>query len=459
MHLADLETGKIAILGAGREGQSAYNWLRGRLPQQALTLIAESPADPVFAKTLRPADRLLVEPLTAARLRSFDVLIRSPGISIYREALREAADAGVRITTPSNLWFASHPAAQTICITGTKGKSTTSALLAHLLQSCGRQVRLAGNIGLPLLSCDDQGVDWWVIEMSSYQIADLEAAPTIAVFLNFSPEHLDWHGGERAYWRDKLRLAELTGQGKVIVNASDLELAGHFAAAANVIWFNTFAGVHVEGKRLFDRNILLPASLPEGLIGHHNLLNTAAALTAAGAAGLDLQQAARAVASFKCLPHRLQVLGLRKGVTYIDDSIASTPVATVAALEALQDSPIVLILGGFDRGIDWSRYASAFRAASIKLVIGLPDSGPRIIGILREAGVSPAHGFHPAPDLPTAMAWAEEHSSPGDTVLLSPGAPSFPQFSDFRDRGQTFARLSGFAEIAEGTPAAHRSEK
>lgn len=449
MRLADLEAARIAILGAGREGQAAYAWLCRQWPHQALTLLVESPADAVFVGSLRPGDRLLHEPLNEGRLRSFDMLIRSPGISVYRQPLRAAVDAGVRITTASNLWFAAHPAAQTICITGTKGKSTTSALVSHLLQSCGCQVRLAGNIGLPLLACDDQGVDWWVIELSSYQIADLEAAPTIAVILNFSPEHLDWHGSEGVYRRDKLRLAALAGQGKLIVNGSDVELAGELAAAANVTWFNTAAGIHVVDKLLFDRNILLPVSMPVGLPGRHNLLNTAAALTAVGAAGLDVQQAALAVASCKSLPHRLQVLGQRHGVTYINDSIASTPVATAAALEALRDRSIILILGGMDRGLDWTRYAADFVRASPRAVIGLPANGPRIIAALRQAGVAPASGFHQAPDLPTAVLLARQLVAAGDTVLLSPGAPSFPQFIDFRDRGQAFARICGFAEIAE----------
>ncbi len=447
--LADLQAARIGILGAGREGQAVYVWLCKRLPHKALTLLVESPADPVFVDSLRPGDRLLQEPLSGARLRSFDVLIRSPGISLYREPLRAALDAGVRITTASNLWFATHPAAQTICITGTKGKSTTSALVAHLLQSCGCQVQLAGNIGMPLLACDDQGVDWWVIELSSYQIADLEAAPTIAVILNFSPEHLDWHGSESIYRRDKLRLAALAGQGTLIVNGSDVELAGDLAGAANVTWFNTAAGVHVVDQLLFDRNIPLPVSMPAGLPGRHNLLNVAAALSVVAAAGLDMQQAARAVASCKSLPHRLQVLGRRHGVTYINDSIASTPVATVAALEALRDRPIILIVGGLDRGLDWSRYATAFLHSSARAVIGLPANGPHIIATLRQAGIAPAGGFHEVSDLQTAVALAREMAVVGDTVLLSPGAPSFPQFIDFRDRGQAFAHVCGFAEIVE----------
>ena len=229
MQLAELQGKRIAILGAGREGQAAHAWLRARMPQAELTIIAESAAEPAFAGRLQlrgaqSRDTLVIEPFTAAHLGRFDVLVRSPGISPYREALQQAFAAGARGTTPSNLWFAAHPNARTICVTGTKGKSTTSALLAHLLRFNGNTVRLAGNIGLPLLASEDQGVDWWVIELSSYQIADLEAEPTIAVILNLSPEHLDWHGNEEIYFRDKLRLASLARNGRLIANASDVRL-------------------------------------------------------------------------------------------------------------------------------------------------------------------------------------------------------------------------------------------
>jgi len=450
MRISELKSARIAILGAGREGQAAYHWLHRHLTGAALTLIAESPVEPSFERTLRARDELLVAPLSSSRLQSFDVLVRSPGVSIYREPLRSARQAGVRITTPSNLWFASHPDARTICVTGTKGKSTTAALMAHMLKAGGDRVQLAGNIGLPLLACGDEGVDWWVIELSSYQIADLEAAPTIAVFLNFSPEHLDWHGGERAYWQDKVRLAELAKQGRLVVNAADIELAGHFATASNLTWFNSFAGIHVVGGQVFDRNALLPVTVPSGLPGRHNLLNIAAALATVAEAGRDVQRAAEAVSSFRSLPHRLQVLGQRDRVSYVNDSIASTPFATVAALEALGDRPMLLILGGFDRGLDWSRFAKCFADASPKAVIGIPASGPRIIGMLERHGISPVGGFHEAADLKSAVALAQSLATGGDTVLLSPGSPSFPEFADYRDRGNTFARLCGFEIAGEG---------
>jgi UDP-N-acetylmuramoylalanine--D-glutamate ligase len=143
------------------------------------------------------------------------------------------------------------------------------------------------------------------------------------------------------------------------------------------------------------------------------------------------------------------MLGQRRGIDYVNDSIATTPVATVAALEALQDKNIVLIVGGFDRGLDWSRHGADFLTWPPRAVIGLPDNGQRIIDCLRCAGLSPPDGFHLVSDMSSAVAKARELAAAGDTVLLSPGAPSFPQFVDFRDRGRQFAHLCGFETIPD----------
>jgi len=449
MRIDELKGKRVAILGAGREGQAAHAWLRARIPGLDLTILAEAPAGVTFAQGLRTDDTLIIEPFTAARLLSFDVVVRSPGISPYREELKRAAALGVRCTTPSSLWFAAHPNARTICVTGTKGKSTTSALLAHQLKSNGHKVVLAGNIGLPLLACADEGVDWWIIELSSYQIADLEASPTFAVILNLSPEHLDWHGNEEVYFRDKLRLAQLVAKGRVIANASDPELAARLAGVEGIAWFEIEAGVHLVGKQLFFKDRVLPMSMPGSMPGRHNLLNVAAALTAVIAVGSDVDLAARSVASFISLPHRLQVLGERDGISFVDDSISTTPVATVAAIDALQGRGLILLVGGFERGLDWEPHLAAFRSTIPKAVIGLPANGPRIIETLRQGQLNPAKGLHSAPDLQAAVTLARQIACAGDTVVLSPGAPSFPQFADFRHRGQAFADLCGFSLASE----------
>ena len=444
MRQTDLAGRKVGILGLGREGQAARKYLRSVCPGLELALICESPPEQEFATQLVDEDRIITGPLSQARLERFDLLVRSPGISPYRRSIQAAIQAGVEITTPSSLWFATHTGEKTICITGTKGKSTTSALLAHALEACGYRVKLAGNIGRPLLCCDDIGVDWWVIELSSFQLADLDAKPSVAVILNLSEDHLDWHGSERVYRRDKLKLVELAGDSPVIANAAAPVLAETLSGRTDIIWFNSDAGIHVDGSSILDGEEVLPVSVPRELPGAHNLANIAAALAVCKAIGADLVAAARGIASFQSLPHRLQLVGERNGVRFVNDSIASTPVATAAALEAMAGRPVTLIVGGLDRGLDWTPYMRVFESGMPQAVIAMPDNGPKIIETLRKAGLQAVGGFHEAPGLGEAIELAEEITDHGGVVLLSPGAPSFPQFRDYRERGQLFARICGF---------------
>jgi UDP-N-acetylmuramoylalanine--D-glutamate ligase len=441
---ADLIGRRVGILGLGREGQAAREYLRSVFPGLELALISESPPERAFAAQLDAKDRLITGPLSSARLERFDLLVRSPGISPYRPSVQAAMNAGVEITTPSNLWFSAHPGEKTICVSGTKGKSTTSALIAHALRACGYRVRLAGNIGRPLLSCDDKDVDWWVIELSSFQIADLDAKPAVAVMLNLSEDHLDWHGSERMYRRDKLRLVELAGDSPVIVNAADPVLVDALSACTGITWFNSAAGIHVEGSSILDGEDVLPLRVPEELPGPHNLANIAAALAVLKVIGADVLTAAHGIESFQSLPHRLQLVGERNGVHFVNDSIASSPVATAAALHAMSGRPVTLIIGGLDRGLDWTPYMRAFESAMPQAVIAIPDNGPRIIETLHKAGLQAELGFHQAASLAEAVELAEKVTVSGGVVLLSPGAPSFGQFTDYRDRGRQFARLCGF---------------
>jgi UDP-N-acetylmuramoylalanine--D-glutamate ligase len=444
MAAVEFDSGRVAILGIGREGQAARSYLRTVYPAIQLTLVTEAAADPEFVDQLSENDHLLTGPLSAAGLENFDILVRSPGISPYRNSIQQACAAGASVTTPSSLWFAAHPGQNTICITGTKGKSTTSALLAHMLDSCGYRVRLAGNIGLPLLACDDRNVDWWVIELSSYQLVDLEADPVISVVLNLSSEHLDWHGSEQTYRDDKLRLAELAGRKLLISNASDPVLSAAFSGRHNTGWFNSTSGFRVERGSLFDGVCELKAQLPVGLPGAHNLSNIAAALTVLRSIGADMTAGIQSIATFRCLPHRLQSIGERAGVRFVNDSISSTPVSTVAALEAFSGQIVTLLVGGLDRGLDWTPYMGKVRARLPHAVIGIPDNGSRIIHEMQQAEIGPPAGLHESASLAQAVSLAQELTPVGGIVLLSPGAPSFPRFSDYRDRGRQFMQLCGF---------------
>lgn len=459
MRFNDLKDQRVAILGLGREGQAVWRQIRKRFPQQKISFFAEAQSHDGFARQLDPQlDACFIGPFTRPQLSPYDVIIRSAGISPYREVLSELVALGVRFTTANSLWFAEHPDARTICITGTKGKSTTAALTAHLINCAGARACLAGNIGRPMLDCDGQQVDWWVIELSSYQLSDLEAAPDIALLLNLSEEHIDWHGSVEQYRSDKLRLARLVKNGGLIVNAADqallVSLNGFSDSARQAIkgkkitWFNGAEGwIASDSSVRFVASAGSPASVEikasRSLPGAHNMQNLAAALSVLEHTGLKLPDMDVALATFTGLPHRLENIGCVKGVTYVDDSISTTPVSVSAALSTLGVNKLVLLLGGLDRGLSWDQFAGNLNNNVPHAIITMPDNGRVIMSALIKAGVEPVAGLHQAQDLQHAVQLAQKTVPENGCVLLSPGAPSFPHFRDYEDRGNQFARFAG----------------
>ena len=443
MYFSDLENLRVAILGTGREGQAVWRQLRRRFPGKLLYLFAESEIDSGFLQQLDPAiDKCHTGPLNFDHLKQFDVLVRSAGISPYRQELKDLRSAGKQFTTASNLWFAENPDAKTICISGTMGKSTTAALTAHLLSRAGIKTCLAGNIGRPMLDCENVDADWWVIELSSYQISDLVAEPDIVMLLNLSEEHVDWHGGAERYAADKLKLAELAGKGRIIANFANSMLVGKLEEFPGVIWFNHEEKWWAGGDGVFgsnERQVAAPVSLP----GEHNMQNLAAALTVVDELGLQIEDIDEALRSFTGLPHRLQLIAENSGIRYIDDSISTTPVSVAAALQTLGYADVVLLLGGMDRGLDWGDFAEELSNRTPHAIITLPDNGPRIFNVLERAGVKPAGGLHALTQLSDAVEMAQTLVPENGCILLSPGAPSFPHFRDYEERGNQFKKYAG----------------
>ena len=403
-----------------------------RLPGTALVLVDEGPGE--------REEGVVADP---AALLACDVVVRSPGISRYRHENARLAEAGVRITTGTDIWFAENPDAATIGITGTKGKSTTSALVAHLAGARGLRVRLAGNIGRPLvdLLTEDPGeVDLWVLELSSFQTSDLRHSPRVGVLLNLYREHTDWHGSQERYWADKMALFGHRPGMRSVVNAADPEIRARAAAFPHPVWFRAPEGFDVApsgitrgGAPHLDR-----ADIP--LAGDHNLTNVCAALAALGAAGVEIDDPVAAIAGFRPLAHRLEPLGERGGVLYVNDSIATIPEATVAAARALAPRPTVILVGGHDRAQDYAPLADYLAAGSAVVgVVGMPANGAAIVERVRDAPVAVAM----ADDLDDAVRRARAMVPPGGAVLLSPGAPTGPEFRDFQVRGDRFRDLVG----------------
>ncbi|MCB0336958.1 MAG: UDP-N-acetylmuramoyl-L-alanine--D-glutamate ligase, partial [Bdellovibrionales bacterium] len=357
----------------------------------------------------------------------YDYIVRSPGVSRYKPELQNAINQGVSISTANQFWFDAHDAHKDgliIAVTGTKGKSTTSSLIAHMLNCLGKQVVKAGNIGKALFDCNaDNKIDFWVIELSSYQLADLEFSPDIAVLLNLYPEHLDWHLGLQNYFKDKLNIfssvkshAFISNQAKALVDS--LLPPG----------VKTFVPEPFQSK-------LQKAPLPWNLTTEHNRKNVVAALNVIAALDLDIDHAIASLETFKSLDHRLQILHQGNQII-VNDAISTIPQSVTAALESFPGRPIVLIFGGKDRGLDWRELAEVITHKT-SLAIGCFATGEHITKLVQGRC---AHVRYEA-DFELGIRYALEHAPSDAVVLYSPGAPSAPPYQNYEERGQAFTRI------------------
>lgn len=438
MRLTEFSGRKVVIAGYGREGQAACRALLAHLPDHPLTVVATEP----IAATDERLTVIRERPDESRALLEADVVIASPGISPYRGALKEAIASGVRVTSGTEIFFAERDEANAACITGTQGKSTTVALTAHLLRESGKSVIVAGNFGVPLLDVLEEQPDFFVIELSSYQTRGLTIAPRVAACLNLHPEHLDWHGSQTQYFKDKLDL--LRGDATYhLLNHGDARLRTFGEHKASSTWFNHPSGVDVVEDHFRYREAPIADVACLSLPGEHNRSNACAALGITALMGVTPESVAEHLSSFESLPHRLQPVGDKNGVTYINDSICTTPTAVMAALASVSEhGKVTLLVGGYDRGLDWSDCIGYLKRNPPACIVGMHELGRSLVREMRKAGVRSQ--FFDAEQLISAVEIAERVSKPGGVILLSPGAPSFAEFENFEQRGQAFQAAAGF---------------
>lgn len=442
MRFSELEGARVGVWGAGREVSSFAAQLAKRIPsaQIAVAVFDESPAQDVGETLHAPAVRVVSSEEAMAALAGCDVLVRSPGVSIYRPELIALRESGLPVTTATALWLAERGGEGVIGVTGTKGKSTTAALLAHIASAAGRTVRLAGNIGRPALDLlDENTAEVTVVELSSYQLADLNTGPEVAVITNLFREHTDWHGSEDAYRADKLRILGLPGVRLAVVGEREERIArAHPDIEVEVFgvsggWEAADGGISFRGETK-----LASADLP--LHGEHNALNLCAALTGLEALGIEPPpDLSKALVGFRPLAHRLETVLERDGITWVDDSISTTPESAIAALASFPGRDVVLIGGGQDRGQDYAGLGRELAARGAS-VVGVPSTGLRLVAAARAAGVAQGQAVEAA-DLVDAVELARGLVRDGGAVLLSPAAPSYDFFSDFEERGERFREL------------------
>jgi UDP-N-acetylmuramoylalanine--D-glutamate ligase len=445
VRLADLHGRSVAVWGTGREGRAAVTAIAAHGPSRLLAV--DDSAN--FLSVPWDGELAALAPLAGgdhaqAALFTADVVVRSPGVPQTHPWMAQLRARGVTVTGGSALWLAEH-AGRTVGVTGSKGKSTTASLISHLLAAVGRPNAFGGNIGVPLLELPP--AELYVLELSSYQCSDLTDSPAVAVVTSLFPEHLDAHGGEREYYRDKLNLLA-HAPGLIVVNGADERLSAELEAVTDVAGRapvpaggeGTPFRISPDGVVLHHDTPLFPRSAL-ALRGRHNGRNLCVALAVLDGMGVDVvaqrDVLAAAVARFAGLPHRLAEIADPSGLTFVDDTLSTSPYSAMYAIDAYEGRPLTVIVGGADRGLDYAplRGHLAARSADIT-VIGVPDSGPRILAAV--AGV-PGVRTEAAEDLVAAVALARKLTPARGVVLLSPAAPSYGRFRNFEHRSEVFA--------------------
>lgn len=400
---------KIAIVGYGIEGKASYDyWNR---PDNELTIVDERPE---LTDTPKDANTLLGSGVFS-ELADFDLIIRSPGVNPKK------LPYGDKVWSATNEFFAKCPA-PIIGVTGTKGKGTTSSLIASILQAAGKTVHLVGNIGTPglMVLSSVQSDDIVVYELSSFQLWDVKRSPHVAVVLGVEPDHLDVHSDMDDYIAAKAGIVMHQSDNDITVFNTNNEIAQSIAAksAARKVAYPVDIS-HVAGA------LVLP--------GKHNVENASAAILAVREYVQDENVIRSGLAAFNGLPHRLKFVREINGVSFYDDSIATTPGSVIAAIASFE-APKVLLLGGSDKGADYTELIELCEQTNTK-VVAIGQTGKVIAELCAQIGVVCELGGNTMNEI---VEQANTLAQPGDVVILSPAAASFDMFKSYSDRGDQF---------------------
>ena len=483
---------RVLVLGLGASGLAMARWCVRAGAQVTVADTRSAPPQLALLQAELPSVRFIAGPLSAELVAGQDVtsVYRSPGLAPQEIAPVVDAARAIGLPVGGELdLFAKALAAlaqqhgyapKVLAITGTNGKTTVTALTGQLLVHAGWSVAVAGNIGPSLLDTLAHHLDAenlpqaWVLELSSFQLEGVQDfAPSAAVVLNITQDHLDWHGSMAAYAAAKARI--FGAQGCMVLNRQDEAVMAMLPAPVKLKggklqprWHTTFGSnlpqqpgdfglEEVNGMRWLvrahdeagpDGSLFLQRLLPADVLrirGLHNACNALAALALAQAAGCPLAPLLFGLREYRGEPHRVQSLGLVDGIEYFDDSKGTNVGATVAALHGLgPQQRIVLILGGLGKGQDFAPLAAPV-AQYVRAVVLIGRDAPAIRQALAPTGVA----LHDAADLPSAVRLARAQAQPGDAVLLSPACASMDMFRDYAHRAQVFTEaVQALAEAA-----------
>jgi UDP-N-acetylmuramoylalanine--D-glutamate ligase len=436
---------ELLIIGFGREGRSTYQFLRQYFPLMPLAIADSNPQIATETVLLQDANlKLIIGSNYLDEIASYELIFKSPGVSFKDYVI----PANQEVSSQTDLFFYLF-SDRCIGITGTKGKSTTSTLIYHLLQAFYDSVILLGNIGIPALDKIEVSTEdtLFVYELSSHQLEFVKHSPKIAVLLNLHQEHLDHYNSYDDYRQSKWNICKYQKAEDCFVYCADeTQLMQDLKRQKIVSHANAYGDSEVanfqinkQGLAFYNKQLLGAIQLDKfPLIGSHNLLNLMASLAVCQFMNLPFAPAWNRAMSFKGLPHRLEFAGEIQGVKFYNDSIATIPQATIKALESL-NAVETLVLGGFDRGIDYQLLIDYLLSHKPINLLMIGKVGERLSNYLQKANYKGL--IISVPRFDAIISLALQYTASGNICLLSPAAASYDSFKNFEERGNLFKSL------------------
>mgnify|MGYP001440531392 CR=1 FL=1 len=403
MKLKELENKKIIIVGFGREGKNTYKTLKKLFPKKSIAL-ADKEKIKSDEKEIYSGEQYL------DNLKDYDIIIKTPGIP-YKTIKEKAGSA--QITSQTQLFLENCPG-KVIGITGTKGKSTTSALIYKTLKASFNNVKLVGNMGKPCLSylLTAKPKDIFVFEMSSHQLDHITKSPHIAVFINIYPEHLDYYKTYFKYFSAKKNITRFQHKNNFFVFNPN---------------FEEIKNIKTKAHRIPIRETFAKKNIHEDNIG--------ATIAVAKTFGLTEKEIKKRINEFETLDSRIEFIGNFNGINFYNDSLATIQEATIFALNQVKNIE-TLILGGLDRGVKFNKLTKEIKKKKVKNIILFPNTDKKIYNDLKNENIN----FFFTDNMKRAVLFAKQNTKKGNSCLLSPAAPSYNLFKNYKDRANQFKK-------------------
>ncbi|MEI6855134.1 MAG: UDP-N-acetylmuramoyl-L-alanine--D-glutamate ligase [Acidimicrobiaceae bacterium] len=414
---SDLAQKRVGIYGYGLEGRASEQLLSGICE---LVIVDDDPKAGVLVTSSGGLEELM----------TCDVVLKSPGVPRRSASVVQLEKNNVYVTSSLNLWMNQADRSRVIGITGTKGKSTTTALITFFLQCLGEKAQRLGNIGLPPYDTSvDTSTGWLVVEISSFQATDLDVAPKTVVLTSLGSDHIDWHGSLEQYRSDKLQLTRASGEHTTFVPNSEVVHSESSQIGGTVVYVDSETSTLTEELHL---------------LGEHSHSNVALALEVVSfVTNTPRSEVHVAVStnasSFVPLSGRLTLVATKNGIKFVDDGLATSVLPAVAALDVFKDDSLALLIGGFDRGVDYVPLAQAIATRTRPtMLLSMGPAGKRIVEETLKINSEIAHTSFELMD--EALIAGTEFLGTSGVVLLSPGAPSFDRYLNWEERSSDFAR-------------------